>query len=117
MARYNLISLSVLFSLGIFLTNAQAQCSLKIDYSIESKSQGASIVNVKSLENASAVKIQLYDLNIGKVVSEKEVTITSSFKSIFTDVKPSLYILYVWLPGCTKPLVIDGEKHGILIEN
>src|SRR6187549_669770 len=111
MARYNLISLSVLFSLGIFLTNAQAQCSLKIDYSIESKSQGAtSIVNVKSLENASAVKIQLYDLNIGKVISEKEVTIMGSFKSIFTDVKPSLYILYVWLPGCNKPLVIGGEK-------
>jgi hypothetical protein len=117
MAYRILISLTVLFSSGIFIANAQAPCSVKVDYLIESRSNGSKAINLKSAEIPKAVKVQLYDLNIGKVVNEREVTIGTSFKSIFVDVKSSLYIVYIWLPGCTKPVVIGGEKHGILIEN
>lgn len=117
MTRYISISFAIFLSWGILITDAQAQCSLKVDYEVESTAKGAGIFNIKSLEGSKDVKIQLYDLNIGKVVSEKEVTITRSFQSIFTDVQPSLYILYVWIPGCKKPMAVGGEKHGILIEN
>jgi hypothetical protein len=114
--KLSIIGIILLFQ-GLLFTTSYAQCSLKIDYKIESKSNGSADVNIKSLEASKGVKIQLYDLNSGQVVSEKEVNITSAFKPIFTNVKPSLYTLYIWLPGCNKPVVFDGEKHGILIEN
>ena len=101
----------------LFFIDSYAQCSIRIDYKIEPDSKGSSILHVKSLEGANQVKIQLYDLNLGKVVSEKEIQITRTYQAMFTEVKSSLYVLYVWLPGCAKPVTIGGEKYGILIEN
>jgi hypothetical protein len=113
--------LSILFTIllfqVLFFTASQAQCSLRIDYNVESKSNGSIDVNVKSLEGTKDVKLQLYDLNAGQVISEKEITLNSAYKTIFTNVNPSLYAIYIWLPDCKRPVVFDGEKHGILIEN
>ena len=88
-----------------------------MDYKVESKSSGSKDIRVKSLEESKDVRIQLYDLNSGTVTDQKEVSINNSLKTIFTNVKSSVYLLYVWLPGCQKPIVIDGGKQGILIEN
>jgi hypothetical protein len=118
MAQHKLsILITILLLQILFFTASQAQCSLRIDYKVESKSKESSDVNVKSFEGTKDVKLQLYDLNSGQVVSEKEITLTSTYKTIFTNVNPSLYAIYIWLPGCKRPLVFEGEKHGILIEN
>lgn len=108
---------TILFFQYLFISNSYAQCSLKTDYKIESKSNGSSILKMKSLEGSRQVKIQLYDLNVGKVVNEKNMVVNNIYQTIFTEVKPSLYVFYVWLTGCNKPIVIGGEKNGILIEN
>jgi phosphoribosylformylglycinamidine (FGAM) synthase-like amidotransferase family enzyme len=88
-----------------------------MDYKVESNSNGSNDLRVQSLEGSKNVKIQLYDLNNGQVASQKEVNINGSFKTIFTNVKSSLYLLYIWLPGCNKPVVVGDDKQGILIEN
>jgi phosphoribosylformylglycinamidine (FGAM) synthase-like amidotransferase family enzyme len=88
-----------------------------MDYKVESNSNGSNDLRVQSLEGSKNVKIQLYDLNNGQVTSQKEVNINGSFKTIFTNVKSSLYLLYIWLPGCNKPVVVGDDKQGILIEN
>ncbi len=88
-----------------------------MDYKVESNSTGSKELSVQSLEGSKNVKIQLYDLNSGQVTSQKEINVNSSFKTIFTNVKSSLYLLYIWLPGCNKPVVVGGEKQGIRIEN
>jgi hypothetical protein len=118
MAIYKLsFSFSIVFFQALFFTNSQAQCSLKTEYKIESNSNGSNDLRVQSLEGSKTVRIQLYDLNNGQVINQKEVMIDSSFKTIFTKVKSSHYLLYIWLPGCTKPVVVGGEKQGIIIEN
>jgi hypothetical protein len=101
----------------LFITNSQAQCSLKVDYKIEPNPTGSSDVRIHSLEGTKNVKIQLYDLNSGQVIDQKESNLTGSFKTIFTNVKTSIYLLYIWLPGCNKPVVVGGDKQGIRIEN
>ncbi len=118
MAQHKLsILLTILLFQILFFTTSQAQCSLRVDYKVESKSTDSSDVNVKSLEGTKDVKLQLYDLNTGQVISEKEINLNSAYKTIFTNVNPSLYAIYIWLPGCKRPVVFEGEKHGILIEN
>ena len=111
-----LILCLILFFQNQFST-VYAQCSLKVDYKIESKLESSSVINMKSLERPMDVKIQLYDLNLGKVVNEKEININNTYKVIFSDVTSSLYIFYIWIPACSKPLTVGGDKHGILIEN
>lgn len=72
---------------------------------------------IKSQEGSRDIKIQLYDLNTGKVVEEKKVNVNGQFKAVFSDVKSSLYMFYIWLPGCSKPVTFSGDKYGILVEN
>ncbi len=88
-----------------------------MEYKVESNSNGSSNLSVQSMDGPKNVKIQLYDLNTGKVTNEKAVSINSALKTIFTNVKSSVYLLYIWLPDCTKPLVVGGDKQGIVIEN
>lgn len=108
---------TVLFVQVLFFTNSKAQCSLRVDYKVESNSSGSKDIRIQSLDGSKNVKIQLYDLNTGQVVGQQEVFISSAFKSIFRNVKSSLYMVYIWLPGCNKPIVVGGDKQGILIEN
>ena len=118
MAIYKLsFSFTFLLFQVLFFTNSQAQCSLKMDYKVEANTNGSRVISVQSLEGAKNVRIQLYDLNSGQVTNQKEVNINGSFKTVFTNIKSSLYLLYVWLPGCNKPVVVGGDKQGILIEN
>lgn len=118
MAIYKLsFSFTFLLFQFLFFTNSQAQCSLKMDYKVESNSKGSNDLSVQSFEGSKNVRIQLYDLNSGQVISQKEININSSFKTIFTNVKSSLYLLYIWLPGCNKPVVVGDDKQGIRIEN
>lgn len=102
---------------GMLFLSASAQCTTKIEYRVDAKTKGLSMISIKSLETPSDIKIQLYDLNVGKVIDEKEMNLNGNFALTFTDVKPSFYLFYIWLPGCAKPTVVSGEKHGILIEN
>jgi len=94
-----------------------SQCTAKLDYQVKSDGKGTSSINIKSLEGSSLMKIQLYDMNLGKVVDEKEIRISTSFNIAFKDVKTSRYMFYIWLPGCKRPSAFSGNEQGILIEN
>ncbi len=49
--------------------------------------------------------------------SDYFTTLNDIKKSVFEDVKPSVYAFHVWLPGCKKPIVISSEKVGVTVEN
>ena len=118
MRYYKVLAFCVLLFFQCFISiDGFSQCNSKIDFKVESKGKGLEQIAIKSLDGAKDLKIQLYDLNLGKVVDETKMATNNTFQVAFKNMKPSLYMLYVWLPGCTKPQVIDGGKQGILIEN
>ena len=88
-----------------------------MEYMADNKGKGLNELSIKSLDGLKDVKIELYDLNAGKVIAEAKITADNQFKVVFKNIIPSLYMLYIWPLGCKKPIVLGGEKHGILIEN
>ena len=115
--RKPLIYCVLLFTALLCAHASFSQCASKLDFKVESKEKGSSTISLRSSSGSVLAKVQLYDLNAGKVVVEKEVNLTSDFTITFTEVKSSTYTFYAWAQNCKKPLAIIGEKHGILIEN
>lgn len=118
MRYYKVLAFCVLlFFQCSFSIDAFSQCDSKIEYKTDSKVKGVGELSLKSLDGSKDVRIQLYDLNSGKVVNEVKVKVDSQYKVAFKNIQPSVYMLYVWALGCNKPTVIGGGKQGILIEN
>lgn len=116
-AKFIIISILTIF----IIPNSWSQCDSRIakdiSYEVQSISDGSKEINLKIKSGSENLKIQLYDLNEGKIVAEAQFEIDDRYKSAFKDVKPSVYAIYIWPNGCSKPLVYTGEKLGILIEN
>ena len=103
------------------IPNSWCQCDARIvkalSYRVQTISNGSKEISLKIGNGSETLKIQLYDLNEGKIVAETQLELGDSYKSVFRDVRPSVYAIYLWPNGCSKPLVYTDEKLGILIEN
>jgi hypothetical protein len=115
MSHLKLLLFCSLFTL--IVDNAFSQCTTKIDFRVEPDEKGSNSISIKSLDGPRSMKIQLYDLNEGKVVDEKETVFNDSYTLTFKNVRSSFYMFYLWLPNCKKPSVFSGQRHGIRIEN
>jgi hypothetical protein len=112
------LAFCILLFLQLLFVDAYSQCEAKIEYKILPRSKGLSDLTVKSIGNSKDLRIQLYDLNTGKIVDEQRTNATSNLnKPLFVNVKSSVYMFYIWVAGCNKPITFSGEQQGILIEN
>lgn len=113
----SLVFCALFACLSLMSFQSFSQCDLKIKFEVKPGNQGLSSINMKSVSGSKSAKIQLYDLNEGRVAMEVEKIISNDFSVVFENVRPSIYAFYVWLPGCKKPIVISGEKVGVTVEN
>lgn len=113
----SLVFCALFLCLSLISFQSFSQCDSKIKFEVKPGSQGLSTITMRCLDGSKLAKIQLYDLNEGKVKLEVEKIINNDLSVIFENVKPSIYAFYVWLPGCKKPIVISGEKVGVTVEN
>lgn len=60
--------------------------------------------------------LELYDLNVGKLVSKKSMFFSSGdSKIVFDKVKPSTYTVYFSSASCPKKRSVKG-KEGIVVQ-
>lgn len=106
--RITFISIVLVAGMSI-MSHAQNQCSAKIEYAvIDNAAKGFSIA-LESKAPLANVHAQLVDLYTGKLVDEKDVAGGISNKRvIFTQVKASLYVVYVKYDGCEKAKSVGG---------
>lgn len=90
-------------------------CTAKIDFAVNEVSKSQFEISLKSSENLSNARVQLYDLYTGKVVKEKNVQSGLTQREVvFTSVKPSRYTIIIKHDGCTKQKTLGGIE-GIKI--
>jgi hypothetical protein len=108
----------VFFSLTFVLTGfSQDKCKTRIDHSVvESPSKQYSIA-LQSTENLRNAEVELYDLYLGKTVAKKHVGNGLRTKqTVFSGVKPSLYLIYIKHDECPRVQSVGGIQ-GIKVGN
>jgi len=106
----------ILFAL-IFLTvqtTSRAQCDPNIEYSFHQSAATAFSVSLSSPGGSETVTAKLHDLYLGKEVQSKRVSLSRSEQEVFTNVKPSLYTIYIKKDGCEEYRSL-GQISGIKI--
>lgn len=106
----------ILFAL-IFLsvqTASRAQCDLNIDYSFHQSAASVFSVSLSSSGGSETVTAMLHDLYLGKEVQRKQVRLSGREQEVFTNVKPSLYTIYIKKNGCEQYRSL-GQITGIKI--
>jgi hypothetical protein len=95
----------------------QDKCKAKIDYTITEGPSNTYSIALQSAESLNNPEIELFDLYQGKTIQKKQTGDgLRSKKIVFTNVKPSLYILYVKQNGCAKTQSVGGIN-GIKVGN
>lgn len=100
----------ILFAL-VFLTmqtTGRAQCDVSIEYSFHQSAASQFSVSLSSNTGSESVIAKLHDLYLGKEVQNKRVSLSGREQEVFTDVKPSLYIIYVKKDGCEEYRSLGG---------
>lgn len=106
----------ILFAL-IFLTmhtTSRAQCDLNIDYSFHQAAAASFSVSLTSQGGSETVTAKLHDLYLGKEVQSKRVRLSGREQEVFTNIKPSLYTIYIKRDGCEEYRSL-GQITGIKI--
>lgn len=106
----------ILFAL-IFLTAqtaSRAQCDLSIDYSFHQSAASSFSVSLSTHGGSESVTAKLHDLYLGREVQSKRVNLSGREQEVFTNVKPSLYTIYIKRDGCEEYRSL-GEITGIKI--
>lgn len=106
----------IVFAL-IFLTAqtvSRAQCDLDIEYSFHQSAASQFSVSLRSSAGAESVTAKLHDLYLGKEVQSRRVSLSNRDEEVFTNVKPSLYTIYVKKDGCEEYRSL-GQITGIKI--
>ena len=95
----------------------QDKCKSTVEHTItESPDKGHSIT-LQSSENLRNVEVELYDLYQGKTVDKKYVgNGLRARQTVFSRVKPSLYLIYIKHDGCPRAQSLGGIK-GIKVGN
>jgi hypothetical protein len=96
---------------------SQDKCKTRIEYAVvESPSKGYSIT-LQSSENLRNADVELYDLYLGKTVAKKYVgNGLRNKQTVFSGLKPSLYLIYVKHDDCPRAQSVGGIQ-GIKVGN
>jgi hypothetical protein len=101
----------VFVAIGLFFLIAPffsfGQCDIKIDYSFK-KSASAYKIYLNSNGSVNGVRVQLYDLNQGKIIAEKVINLQAKDIEVFTNVKSSVYTINLKIEGCDKKQSLGG---------
>ena len=87
----------------------QDKCKVRIDHRVIQDGSKGYLITLQSQENLRNTEVELYDLYEGKLVVKK--TLDSSLRNeqtVFTGIKPSLYLIYVKYDGCPKKRSLGG---------
>lgn len=106
----------ILFAL-IFLSmhaTSYGQCDVSIDFSFHQSNASSFTVSLSSNAGTETVTARLHDLYSGQEVQTKRVNLSAREQVVFTDVKPSLYTIYVRKDGCEEYRSL-GQISGIKI--
>jgi hypothetical protein len=106
----------ILFGLLLCLIPAvgHAQCEPAIDVTFHQVSADSYTVLLRSEQGSQTVDAMLHDLYAGKAVQSKRISLSGRETEVFTNVKPSLYTIYVKRDGCDEYRSL-GSVTGIKI--
>jgi hypothetical protein len=93
---------------------AYAQCEPAIEVTFHQASADSYTVLLRSEQGTQQVDAMLHDLYLGKSVQSKRITLSARETEVFTNVKPSLYTIYVKQDGCEEYRSL-GSIEGIKI--
>lgn len=97
-----------------------AQCERQpanVKHQISTSPSGAIEVTLQLPQDLNITRIGLYDLNTGRVVAEVKMKDFGKEEAVFKAVRPSIYMFFVWISECDKPLVYSGDKKsGVVVE-
>lgn len=107
----------ILFALIYLMiqTASYGQCDLSIDFSYHQSDASLFSISLSSNAGTGTVTAMLHDLYLGTEVQSKRVNLSGREQEVFTDVKPSLYTIYVRKDGCEEYRslgAISGIKIG-----
>ncbi|HEY8513651.1 MAG TPA: hypothetical protein VIL31_16945 [Cyclobacteriaceae bacterium] len=91
-----------------------AQCEPAIDVTFHQVSTDSYTVLLRSEQGSQNVDVMLHDLYLGKAVQSKRISLSARETEVFTNVKPSLYTIYVKRDGCDEYRSL-GSVTGIKI--
>lgn len=107
-----LFLLVVLFQFALNANKAHAQCAYEFDYKVEvanEKSTSNLILKLNKGESTNNYRCVLYDLRSSKVVEETTASMIRNVeKVVFKNLRPSIYTVYIFYPGCSEPISIGG---------
>ncbi|HEX7016247.1 MAG TPA: hypothetical protein VF191_12125 [Cyclobacteriaceae bacterium] len=102
------------FLLCLFPAASHAQCEADIDVTFQQVSADSYTVLLRSEQGSQTVTAMLQDLYLGKAVQSKRISLSGRETEVFTNVKPSLYTIYVKKDGCDEYRSL-GSIEGIKI--
>ncbi len=92
-----------------FSAMAQNKCKPRVEFAVNQTSANSYSITLRSETPLGNPMLKLYDLYTGKVVAEKRVNNSlTSKQEVFTNVKPSRYVVYVSHDGCERQVGIGG---------
>ena len=101
-----------------FSVMAQDKCKPRVEFAVRQISTNNYSISLQSETPLGNPLLKLYDLYTGKIVAEKKINnALTSKQEVFTNVKPSRYVVYVAHDGCERQVGIggvDGIKVGTL---
>jgi hypothetical protein len=108
----------VLFCLTSVISGySQERCKSTVEHTISQSPEKGYTIALQSSENLRNVEVELYDLYEGKTVDKKYVgNGLRSKQTVFSRVKPSLYLIYIKHDGCPRAESLGGVK-GIKVGN
>ncbi|HLT79380.1 MAG TPA: hypothetical protein VKZ86_00025 [Cyclobacteriaceae bacterium] len=93
---------------------SRAQCEVDIDVSFHQVSADSYTVLLRSQQGSQSVTAMLHDLFTGETVQSKRANLSARETEVFTNVKPSLYTVYIKRDGCEEYRSL-GSIEGIKI--
>ena len=94
----------IFFVLLLFFipTAGNAQCEANIDFTFHQVSADSYTVLLRSEQGNQTVTAMLHDLYLGQAVQTKRISLSARDAEVFTNVKPSLYTIYIKKDGCDE---------------
>lgn len=83
-------------------TAGSAQCETNVDFSFHQVNADSYTVSLRSEGGGQTVTAMLHDLYLGQAVQTRRISLSAREAEVFTNVKPSLYTIYVKKEGCDE---------------
>jgi hypothetical protein len=89
----------------------QDKCKARIEHIVVENLSGIYSITLQSSENLRNAQVELYDLYKGESIQKKQIDNGLTRKqTVFSGVKPSLYLIYIKHDGCPRAQSVGGIK-------